>query len=353
MRVGIAGAGIMGQLLAFFMHHAGWEVTLFDQGQSDNCSMAAAGLLTPVAELEKNDITIFQLGEAALNEHWPSILSQLKATIFFQKTGSVMVAHAQDQKELAQFIKNINTKLHDDHYYQRLDHNQLQALEPMLSKFHQGVYFPTEGQIDNQAVLKALENHLLEKEVTWIKPVTVLNVQAGSIELDKGSHSFDLSIDCRGLGAKRQCPALRGVRGELIWLHAPEVSLTRPIRFLHPRYPLYIVPRPDQCYLVGASEIESDDRSAISVRTTLELLTAAYSVHPNFSEARILKTVTQLRPTLPDHLPKITQAPRLITVNGLYRHGFLIAPTLASDIMRWIDGGMNNVQYPHLWEPIE
>jgi len=136
-------------------------------------------------------------------------------------------------------------------------------------------------------------------------------------------------IDCRGLGARPQWDALRGVRGEVIRVHAPDVALSRPTRLLHPRYPLYIAPKPGGVFVVGATEIESADMSPASVRSTLELLSAAYAVHSGFGEARILEIATHCRPTLPDHLPALRwSAPRVLQVNGLYRHGFLIAPAL-------------------------
>ena len=80
-------------------------------------------------------------------------------------------------------------------------------------------------------------------------------------------------FDCRGFGAKKAYPQLRGVRGEVIWLQTSQVQLAHPIRLVHPRYPLYVVPRGQGRYVIGASQIESEDFSAISVRTILELLT--------------------------------------------------------------------------------
>ena len=141
---------------------------------------------------------------------------------------------------------------------------------------------------------------LCGKKIIWLKQLNQIVYLHVIIQ-----YLFDMVLDCRGLGAKSAFQDLRSVRGELIWLHAPDVNMTRPIRFLHPRYNLYIAPRPKHIYLIGASEIESDDMSHITVRTTLELLTAAYSVHPGFAEAQIIKTVTQCRPTLSHHLPKI------------------------------------------------
>ena len=170
------------------------------------------------------------------------------------------------------------------------------------------------------------------------------------IILKDRSENFDLTFDCRGLGAKCHFPELRGVRGEIIWLYAPDINISRPIRLLHPRYSLYIVPRPGQRYIVGASEIESNDLGEISVRSALELLTAAYAVHPGFSEARILKTMTHCRPTLNDNNPKIKYADGFIGVNGLFRHGYLISPTLVADILSWLEGGISALKYPQLWE---
>ena len=66
------------------------------------------------------------------------------------------------------------------------------------------------------------------------------------------------------------------------------------------------------------------------MRSALELLSAAYAVHSGFAEARIIEIASQCRPALPDNLPAI-RAPRpgLLQINGLYRHGFLLAPALA------------------------
>ena len=150
----------------------------------------------------------------------------------------------------------------------------------------------------------------------------------------------DWLIDARGLGAKAQWPALRGVRGEVVRVHAPEVDLSRPTRLMHPRYPIYIAPKQDHYFVIGATEIESDDLSPASVRSTMELLSAAYTVHSGFAEARILEINTQCRPTLPDNLPAIRQTqPRVLEVNGLYRHGFMISPAVLDSTVQLIQTG--------------
>ena len=136
-------------------------------------------------------------------------------------------------------------------------------------------------------------------------------------------------IDCRGLAARDALQDLRGVKGEMLVVKLPDVSLSRPVRVLHPRVPIYIVPRGDGHYMIGATMIESDQPTRITARAMLELLGAAYALHPAFGEAEIVEIGTGVRPAFPDNLPHVRRIGDTVYVNGLYRHGFLLAPALA------------------------
>jgi glycine oxidase len=346
VKAAILGAGIMGRLLTYELVNAGWQVSLFDQDDEHghkSCSMAAAGLLATCVELEKSNSVIYDLGLEALLEHWPRIINHLDNSIYFSHTGSLLLAHPRDRNEMYRFINTISARSSYQKKYTPLTKQMISDLEPELNKFGEGFFFPEEGQLDNQAVMKALGSYF-QKKINWITNTIVEQID---------DSQFDLVCDCRGLGAKSAFKNLRGVRGELIWLYAPDVSITRPVRLVHPRYNLYIAPRPEHIYLLGASEIESEDMSNISVRTLFELLSSAYYLHSGFDEARILKTVVHCRPTLSDHLPKIKYSGKFVYVNGLYRHGFLIAPTIASEILRWLQHGSSSWRYPLLWEKIK
>ncbi|KTD06208.1 thiamine biosynthesis oxidoreductase ThiO [Legionella gratiana] len=346
----VVGAGILGCLLALRLHHEGWQVTVFESETSfNNCSNAAAGLLAPMSELDKAEQVIFDLGVESVKKLWRCILNQLNEPIYFRQQGSLILHHPQDKAEWQKFSARIVNKLSST-CYELLNHHALKQIEPELSQFQTAYYFPQEGQIDNQTLLWALKDHLCQLGVLWRGGVFVSSMYPGRIEIGQQSYAFDFVFDCRGLGAKKTFPDLRGLRGELIWLHAPEVKLQRPIRLLHPRYYIYIVPRPHSYYLLGASELETEDLSPISVHTTLELLTAAYYVHRGFAEARIIKTVTHSRPTLTHHQPRIKYAKQFIAVNGLYRHGYLIAPALVEEVLRGLKSNQEEIYYPELWE---
>jgi glycine oxidase len=220
---------------------------------------------------------------------------------------------------------------------QTLDGAAIAALEPALGqRFENGLYLPGEGQLDNRQLLAALQQALESMKVTlhWNSPRSPEDFRPGA------SGQPDWVFDCRGLGAKPQWPGVRGVRGEVLRVHAPEVTLLRPVRLVHPRYPLYIAPKQDHVFVIGATEIESEDMSPASVRSALELLSAAYSVHSGFAEARLLEISTKCRPTLIDNLPAVRlTAPHTIQINGLYRHGFLIAPAMLDVVMELLQSG--------------
>ncbi len=328
----IVGAGLMGRLLATTLAQAGCRVQVFDAGgpEADGAAArVAAAMLAPLAESAVAPLSVVRMGQHGLTR-WPALLARLAAPVFFQREGTLVVWHRQDAADaarLAHTLAHTSEQLPELPKMQSVDAARIGALEPALgSRFAQGLYLPDEGQLDNRALLAALLVTL------QAHPAVTLQWRAPKAPEDFApgiQGQPDWVIDCRGLGARPQWHQLRGVRGEVIRVRAPEVAITRPIRLVHPRYPLYIAPKPDHLFVIGATEIESNDLSPASVRSTLELLSAAYAVHSGFAEARIVEIATQCRPTLPDNLPAIRQLrPRVLQVNGLYRHGFMIAPAL-------------------------
>ena len=325
----ILGAGLMGRLLALALARAGCRVELFDAGgpQADgSAARVAAAMLAPLAESAVAPPSIVRMGHYGLTR-WPELLGALAQPVFFQREGTLVLWHRQDAAEaarLARMLVRTGELVPEVAVMKTVDAAGIAALEPALGRrFAQGLLLPEEGQLDNRELLASLLATLEAQpnvKLNWHAPRSLDDFQPGEGER---------VIDCRGLGARPQWGALRGVRGEVIRVHAPEVALTRPMRVVHPRYPLYVVPKPNHVYVIGATEIESEDMSPASVRSTLELLSAAYAVHSGFAEARILEVATQCRPTLPDNLPAFRQPrARVMQINGLYRHGFMIAPVM-------------------------
>ncbi len=340
--VAILGAGLAGRLAAWQLVRAGARVALVERGGPDGAGSAAhvaAAMLAPLAESAIAERRIVELGIASV-DLWRAWLAELPEPVFFQEDGTLVVWHARDRGEMSLFASRVRAVAPPELVAERLralDGNGVASLEPALAgRFPQGLYLSGEGQLDNRGVLRALLSCAVAAGVHCVWEAGEIDAQA----LPALGIRASVVLDCRGLGARAAWPAqtteggvmpgLRGLRGEVVRVHAPDVKLHRPVRLLHPRYPIYIAPKPNDLYVIGATELESEDDSPVSVRSALELLSAAHSLHPAFGEARVLELNVQRRPTRPDHLPaiRVDQDARIVRVNGLYRHGFLIAPAV-------------------------
>ncbi len=342
----ILGAGLMGRLLAVELARQGHQVDIYDAGSpaaENSAATVAAAMLAPLAESAITEPGVVRMGHHALTR-WPQLLAGLAEPVFFQQAGTLIVWHRQDAAEAQRLTRLLEATQHTVHELptmQKLDGQALAQAEPALAqRFAQGLYLPGEGQLDNRQLLAALmvEMERLSVRAHWHAPRSPDAFVPGT------PGQPDWVLDCRGLGAKPDWTALRGVRGEVVRIHAPDVTLQRPTRLVHPRYPIYVAPKQDHVFVVGATEIESDDLSPASVRSTLELLSAVYAIHPGFAEGRILELATQCRPTLPDNLPAIRQPrERVLEINGLYRHGFMIAPAMLDVTLQVLNAGQSEL----------
>lgn len=339
-RIAVAGAGLTGRLFAWGLARAGHAVQVFEAGPGPKplfdgqgaAAFTAAGMLSPLAELEKAEADIARLGWDSLRL-WPQIVRQLEAPVRLQCEGSLLIAHTPDLAAAQRVLARLSA---ESAGVERLDAAALRELEPAL--LHTGVQawlLAGEGLIHPPQAMAAL--HAAAGGVQWHWQTPVRDLAPGRLLLQEGQTlDFDWVIDCRGLGARSDSTTsnLRGVRGEVIGLDLPAHGLRRPVRLLHPRHRVYLVPRTENELVLGASEIESEDRSPVSLQSAVELMAAAHSIMPSLSEARITRLDRNLRPALPDNKPLALAEPGLIRLNGLYRHGWLLAPALVQQLLR-------------------
>lgn len=315
--IAVRGAGVVGLWQALTLARAGHDVTIYERSNApfaEACSPYAGAMLAPRCEEETADPAIRTLGVRGIalwRETYPGTVVN----------GSLVVAQARDRVLLDRFARLTQDA-------ERLDEAALAVLEPDLGKrFSGALFYSGEAHLAPKAALEFLL-HEATKAGAWLK--------LGEDGMPKGA---DIVIDCRGLAARDDLPALRGVRGERIVVKTREVTLNRSVRLLHPRFPLYVVPWGDGLYMIGATVIESEESGPVSVRSALELLSAAYALDPAFAEAEIVTMGAGVRPAFADNRPRIIPAKGYIYVNGLYRHGFLLAPVLAELVAAFIDTG--------------
>ncbi len=350
--VGVAGGGLLGRLCAWKLAKAGYSVTVFDAAGFDQpvgACWTAAGMISPLSELVHSPREVYDMGLESL-ALWPQWLSELETsvgqTMHFRHAGSLVVAHPQDQSELNQFYRDLQHKLANeaaegrpglDDVVDQLNHVGIRNLEPALSHFDHALYLKPEGDLNNRRILHGLLADMKKHNVHLVENTKVRCEPKLIITEDNEKHSFDWVLDTRGLGAKSQLDGLRGVRGEVLNVESHEVKLNRPVRLMHPRYKLYVAPKPNNHFVIGATEIESSDMSPMSVQSSLELSSALYTINPAFAEARIIEQSVNCRPAMMDNLPTVVNEPGLIRANGLYRHGYLLSPVVVNQVLANID----------------
>ena len=309
LNVAVVGAGVVGLACATELLARGARVTIHERGPrigAEACSWYAGGMLAPWCEGESAEEPVIRLGQQAADwwEHHAGGVT---------RHGTLVVAPSRDRSELRRFGQRTS-------HFEEVDGEAISGLEPDLARrFSRGLFFGGECHLDPRLAVVTLAERLLANGA-----VIQFNSAIEPSDLDA-----DIVLDCRGLAARDVLPELRGVKGEMLLLRSDDIRLSRPVRLLHPRIPLYIVPRADGLFMVGATMVESSERRRISARAMLELLGAAYALHPAFGEAEVVEIGTDARPAFPDNLPRLTRRGRVIHVNGLYRHGFLLSPAMA------------------------
>lgn len=331
MKIAIIGAGILGHLLSYFAHSNGHQVTLFERQSypPKNCSHAAGGLLCPFSEAELAPVEVFKVGLCSID-----VLKQMHNDLPFEgfsQKGVLVVAHPQDTDDLIHFKRRLNSKVSTSFSIQ-----QANAIEPELSADLNSLYFEQEGHVDPGRLMKAIFHSLKSPlfEAHFKRHVRITSQSNHGVKIEH--EQFDWCLDARGLGAQAEWTQLYGVKGELIVCKAEQVHLTRPIRLVHPRIRLYVIPRSRHEFAIGATEIEGDLGQSLEIKTVLDLLSGAVSLHRGFLKGQWLGHHVQFRPTLDTHVPQIVVNNRIIQINGLYRHGFLCGPYLAQQVIEYL-----------------
>lgn len=307
MRVLVKGAGVAGLTAAWELCRRGASVAVVDKltRVGGAASWFAGGMLAPWCEAETAGQRVVEFGSPAL-QWWRETLPE---QVF--ENGTLVVAQARDRAELEHFTRRAGG-------HQRVDEASIARLEPDLAgRFTHGLFFGSEAHLDPRSAMQELQRRLSEAGCSFHLG------GAGQAERD-----YDRIVDCTGLSGKQK--DLRGVRGEMLMLRVEGIALSRPVRLLHPRIPVYIVPRGNGVFMVGATMVESCSSGPATARSVMELLGAAYALHPAFGEAVIEEIGVGVRPAFPDNFPRVSREGKTVRINGFYRHGFLLAPAMAT-----------------------
>lgn len=297
----VIGSGVSGLCIATMLAKHGEKLEVITAEHHCPASHWAGGMLAPYCEGESAPEQVVNWGQRSA-DWWQQHVSGV------ERQGTLVVAPPRDSMELTRFASM--TRAH-----QWVSPGDIE--DRLSGRFSRGLWFPSEAHLDPRHALKELRDKLLQS----------------GIRFHSGKPTGKV-IDCRGMQAIDALPDLRAVRGEMLILHSTEIHFSRPIRLLHPRFPCYLVPRTEGRFMLGATMVESNDSGPITARATMELLSAAYAIDPAFAEAKIVETGSGLRPSWRNNLPEIRYRDGVFYLNGMFRHGFLLAPIMAEKLIQ-------------------
>lgn len=313
MKIAVVGTGIMGLNAALeVLRQDHGTLTIFTDPNAKPASRCAGGMLAPYSESDSLDRDLQSLTIQHSLPYWRNMAEHYG--VYFRENGTLIISHTNDESYQKRFEMHLAQGV-----YEPLDQKALAIKEPLLSKkFHRALWVYDEAHLNTADMLAAMW-----KEISK-------NAEVKEAYSDNQSRNFDLVIDARGSYAPLK--NIRRIKGERIVLKCPDLHLDHCVRLMHPRYPLYIVPQGSNLFVVGASMIEDNAEEDFTLRSAMELMSAFSSLGGQLLESTIVSMESGFRPTYADHRPKITRQNNIVTCNGLYRHGFLLAPIMAKAI---------------------
>jgi glycine oxidase len=342
MKVAIIGAGVLGRITALELIAQHHKVTLLEAKSFDHprgAAVISAGMIAPATESLGASP---QAREMAFHSEarWPHILALLTELdpdhqpVYFNQSGALAVAFPDEMRCLFELRHQLEcTYPNNKEEYETCYNHEVTDLEPDLIRFETALYLKTESNICNRQFIES-STRTLRKQATIID---YWPLQGSGDEL---SEQYDWVIDCRGPGAAKSASYaeqsdnhLRTVRSEAFRVKAPKVHFTRPLHVIQPRFHIYVVPKPNNIYVIGATDSHNLKVKTVTVQSSLESLSTLNSIHQGFAEAEIMEAFSANRACYEDNRPQITQHENIITANGLSRQGWLLGPAIAEQLI--------------------
>lgn len=319
MRARVLGAGIVGLVVADELDRRGHTVEVVDPAPASGASFAAAGMLSPAAEVWWGEEEVLRLGFASLRL-WPALAERCGARL--DTAGTLLVGH--DAGDLQQVRRQGDLLARLGREVVVLDRAALREREPTLGRVAGGVLLSGEGSVDPRAVSAALLRRLADRVVSAPTAACDVTVVATGSELPEPWTSL-----------------VRGVRGEVLRLRGDDAP-RGVVRGWVAGEPIYLVPRGDGRVVVGATSEEHAGPPTVTAGGVLRLLAAARTLWPAADRAELAEATARDRPATPDGLPLVgpSGTDGVLLAAGHHRHGVLLAPLTAQLVADHLERGV-------------
>lgn len=315
-RVDVLGAGIVGLTVADELARRGHDVVVVDPQPALGASYAAAGMLSPAAEVWHGEEEILRLGLASL-ALWPDLAGRLGTEL--RRGGTLLVGY--DAGDLQQVERQAALLHRHGHPVELLGRAGVRSAEPSLGRVAGGALLPAEASVDPRAVCEALLGRVVLRGAP--RPGTDVTVVATGTSLPQ---------PWTGL--------VTGVRGEILRLRSDDPP-RRTVRGWAGGEPVYLVPRGDGRVVLGATSEAHEAPPVVTAGGALRLLAAARALWPALDRAELVEGTARDRPATADGLPLVgpSGADGVVLAAGHHRHGVLLAPLTARLVADHVETG--------------
>ncbi|MGM7703406.1 glycine oxidase ThiO [Pseudalkalibacillus sp. Hm43] len=346
----IVGAGVIGSSIAYNLSKRGKKVLVLERGQiAAKASSAAAGMLGAQAGIEK-DTPFFQLAKAS-RAMFPELAEELKELsgmdIELQQNGFYKVATSEE--EAVEFKRLVQAQKDMGEEAEWIPPSELRLLEPALNLTNFGAMFiPNDGQVTASSlttayatsavalgaqILEHTEVHIFVKEQNRIVGVETMfgEYRAEHVIVAGGAWSGKL---LSGAGVTIDTYP---VKGEVFSVK----SKRRLVKGTISANGCYIVPKPGNRLIVGATEKAGTFDEAVTIEGISTLMERAKAILPELKDAEWERSWAGIRPQTGDSLPYLGAHPTekgLYIATGHYRDGILLSAITGAIMADVIEG---------------
>ena len=337
----ILGGGIIGGALAEALARRRQRVCVLERGTMGcEASTAAAGILSAQMDLEEPG-PLFELCQASrrLYPAWVRKLERVSGlSLSYHEDGILYLALTEDAVGRMERRRRWQVRL--GYKAERWSAREVRRREPQASdEVRAGFFFPTEAQLLNATLMRALRSSCRKAGVTVREQTEVLRVlvrhgRVTGVHTDRGTFRAPVVVNCLGSWASLGDfllikPPVVPAKGQMLGFQAPKGLL----RHIVMSDGAYAVQHRDG-YLIAGSTVEFVGFHKQLTLDGMQRILSGFRrmVSPTLLDRCIfVDSWVGLRPCSHDRLPILGATP----IEGLYvatahfRHGILLAPITA------------------------
>lgn len=347
----IAGGGVIGCAIAYYLRKSGVDVAVFERGEiGAEASSAAAGLLAPLGSLSgPGPFADLLLASFAL---FPDLVPELEEAsginMEFEQTGALRIV--RNPKHIPNLGKRMKAWQPLGLQMHWLTGDEARQREPLLAPdVCAAIYVPEESQIKASHVVKAFSVAAANHRARLYSHQEITGIQRNTARVTGVYTSQGERITCNHLviatGAwAAGCGAWLHVdlpvspqRGQILTLQQP----SPPLRYIIFGEAAYLTPKSGNTVIVGATKEEAGFNKKFTAGGISWLLNTAIRIIPSFESSPIDRIWAGLRPRTPDNQPILGPAPGWENVTLAVGHGSvgimlsaITGKTIAESIVR-------------------